>query len=207
MRAMVSKDAASLTKGAQTKQHIVDKALALAGAVGLEALSLGSLAQALGLSKSGLFAHFESKEALQLDVLKEAIDRFARKVVVPALAAPRGRARLEALLANYLGWLETSSETGGCIFMSLSHEFDDRPGPVRDLLAQSQRDWISTIARVVQGAIDEGHLSSTLDPRQLAFELEGLGMAFRHHTNLLGDQKAGKLVKSGFERLLAHARP
>lgn len=202
---MVSRDAGSLTKGAQTKQQIVDKALALAGAVGLEALSLGSLAQALGLSKSGLFAHFQSKEALQVDVLKEAIDRFSRQVVVPALAAPRGRPRLEALLTNYLGWLEASSETGGCIFMSLSHEFDDRPGPVRDLLAQSQRDWIATIARVVQGAIDAGHFQKDLDPKQFAFELEGLGMAFRHHTNLLGDQRAAKLVKSGFDRLLAHA--
>ena len=129
-------------------KKIVDRALVLANQVGLEGLSLGVLASDLKRSKSGLFAHFKSKEELQLDVLREAIDRFVNTVIKPALEKPRGEQRLLALFDGYMGWVSGRQLKGGCIFMALSSEYGDRPGPVRDLLVESQRNWTKTIARV-----------------------------------------------------------
>jgi AcrR family transcriptional regulator len=125
-----------LTKGEQTRQEIVERALALAGEVGLEGLSLGVLAAGMNLSKSGLFAHFRSKEALQVEVLQRAIDHFIADVVAPALRQPRGEPRLRRLFDLYLVWVHGNGGRGSCFFMALTHEYDDRPGPVRDLLVQ-----------------------------------------------------------------------
>ncbi|HEY0783158.1 MAG TPA: TetR/AcrR family transcriptional regulator, partial [Thermoanaerobaculia bacterium] len=115
-----------MTKGEQTRIEIVDRALALAGEVGLEELSLGVLAAGMNLSKSGLFAHFKSKEALQLAVLERAIDLFIQDVVVPALRQPRGEPRVRALFEGNMRWILNE---GRCFFMALTQEFDDRPGP------------------------------------------------------------------------------
>src|SRR5688500_4123721 len=139
-------------------------ALVQAMEVGLEGVSLGVLASSLGLSKSGLFAHFKSKEALQLAVLEEAIETFAEKVIAPALAEPRGEPRVRALFMNKLAWIETNGAGDGCFFTALAQEYDDRPGAVRDRLVQSQLDWRATIRRAVQLAIRERHFDAELDP-------------------------------------------
>jgi AcrR family transcriptional regulator len=191
-------------KGAQTKAEILDRAMALAGEVGLEGLSLGVLAASVELSKSGLFAHFKSKEALQLEVLRRAIGLFVRQVVLPALPVPRGEPRVRALFSQYLSWI--SGRQGGCLFMALSHEYDDRPGPVRDLLVQSQRDWVGTVAKAARIAVQEKHFRADLDAEQFAFEWMGIGMSFQEASRLFEDPKAHKRAQVAFESLLARAR-
>jgi len=184
-------------------KKIVDRALVLANQVGLEGLSLGVLASDLKRSKSGLFAHFKSKEELQLDVLREAIDRFVNLVVKPALEQPRGEARLRTLFDGFLDWVRGRYVKGGCIFMALSSEYSDRPGPVRDLLVESQRNWTKTIARVTQTAVDEKYLRADVDALQFAYEVVGIGMAFKHAYKLMDDPQAEKRARTAFENLLA----
>jgi AcrR family transcriptional regulator len=188
-------------KGEETRRQIVEEALALAGSVGLEGVSLGALAERLKLSKSGLFAHFESKEALQLEVLQEAIDAFVKDVVLPSLTKARGVPRVRAMADHYLSWIRGNSNHGSCIFMAMTHEYDDRPGPVRDLLVQSQRDWYATIARAAQLAIDERHFHDKVDPEQFAFTLVGIGMAYQQTQKLLEDPRAEARARRGFEEL------
>ena len=209
----------------RTRRELVDRALALASVVGLESISLGVLATDVDLSKSGLYAHFRSKEALQLAVLTEAIDRFTAVVVAPALAAPRGEPRVTVLFERFLAWIRTGGTTTGgitegeigavvtptppgtgCIFMALSQEYDDRAGAIRDALVHSQRDWRETIARVVRGAMDEGHFRADLDAEQFAFELVGMAMTFQQSQKLLADERAGERVQVAFESLLARSR-
>jgi AcrR family transcriptional regulator len=188
-------------KGEETRRQIVEEALVLAGSVGLEGVSLGALADRLRLSKSGLFAHFESKEALQLEVLQEAIDTFVKAVVLPALTRARGIPRVRAMADHYLTWIRGYPSHGSCIFMALTHEYDDRPGPVRDLLVQSQRDWYATIARAARVAIEEGHFVDDLDPQQFAFTFVGIGMAYQQTGKLLDDPQAEARARRGFEEL------
>jgi AcrR family transcriptional regulator len=196
-----------MTKGEQTRQEIVERALALAGEVGLEQLSLGVLAAGMNLSKSGLFAHFGSKEALQLGVLQRAMDHFAEDVVLPAVKQPRGEPRVRALFDRHLDWIRGRDNRGSCFFMALTHEYDDRPGPVRDLLVQSQRDWYGIIARAAQIAVEEGHFRADLDVDQFAYELVGIGMAFQQTHKLLDNPRAEAQARSAFEALLARSRP
>ena len=196
-----------MAKGEQTRQEIVDRALALAGEVGLEGLSLGTLAAGMGLSKSGLFAHFRSKEALQLDVLQRAIDRFVQDVVLPALKQPRGEPRLRTLFDRHLAWIRGCEGQGSCFFMALTQEFDDRPGPIRDLLVQSQRDWYGTIARAAQIAVEEGHFRPDLDVDQFAYEMVGMAMAFQQSHKLLVNPRAEERARHAFEALIARSRP
>jgi AcrR family transcriptional regulator len=197
---------AVVSKGKRTRREIVDRALALASEVGLEGLSLGNLAADVRLSKSGLFAHFKSKEALQLEVLQRAIDRFIGEVVVPALAKPRGEPRVTALFERYLAWISSRERKGSCFFIALSQEYDDRPGPVRDLLVKSQRDWQYTIARAARIAVDEGHFRVDLDAEQFAYELVGIGMAFQQLYKLLDHPKAEQRARAAFGSLVARSR-
>ncbi len=196
-------------KGEQTRQLIVDRALSLAQKVGLEQVTLGVLADELDLSKSGLFAHFKSKEQLQLEVVAEARERFTNIVVIPALKAPRGRPRVEALFEGYLRWIYgafgTDKGPTGCILMALSYEYDDRPGPVRDALVTSQQDWLDSIARVARGAIDEGHFAKDLDAKQFAFEFDGMLMAFHHATKLHLNPRAESMARKALGHLLDRA--
>jgi AcrR family transcriptional regulator len=196
-----------VSKGEQTKQEIVERALALAGEVGLEGLSLGVLAAGMNLSKSGLFAHFRSKEALQVEVLQRAIDLFIADVVVPALRQPRGEPRLRRLFDDYLVWVHGNGGRGSCFFMALTHEYDDRPGPIRDLLVQSQRDWYDTIARAARAAAEEGHFPADLDLEQFAYEFVGIGMVFQQTAKLLADPRAEARARAAFEALLERSRP
>ena len=197
----------SVSKGEQTRQEIVERALALAGEVGLEGVSLGVLAASLNLSKSGLFAHFKSKEALQVDVLQRAIDHFIQDVVVPALKQPRGEPRVTTLFDYYLAWVHGNGRSGSCFFMALTHEYDDRPGPVRDLLVQSQRDWYDTIARAARTAVEEGHFRADLDLEQFAYEFVGIGMVFQQVAKLLENPRAESRARSAFAVLLERSRP
>lgn len=204
-----------MSKGLRTRREIVDRALAMALDVGLESVTLGTLATELELSKSGLFAHFRSKETLQLAVVAEAVERFSTIVVVPALALPRGEPRVVGLFERFLLWVQgVPGDAGGppvfggnrCIFMALSEEYDDRPGEIRDALVRAQRDWRATIERAARVAMDEGHFRADLDPTQFAFEFMGVVMTFKHALKLLDDPGAESRARVAFEGLLARSR-
>lgn len=191
-------------KGEQTRTLILNEAVSLASQVGLEGLSIGSLAARLRLSKSGLFAHFGSKEDLQLQTLKQAQSRFEESVFRPALKIPRGLPRLRVLFANWLEWISQGAQSpGGCLILAASVEYDDRPGAVRDLLLAGQRELRGAIAKAIRLAIDEGHLKPETDPWQLTFELFGIILAAHHDKRLLGDPRALERAGSAFDRLLA----
>lgn len=172
--------------------------------VGVEGLTIGGLAKATEMSKSGLFAHFASKEDLQLEVLDTAAASFVEAVVAPALREPRGEPRVRALFDRWIAW-ETLRQ-GGCPFMAAAFELDDRPGPVRDALVTSQRDWIEALTKAVRIAIEEGHFRADLDPEQLAFEVYGTFMVFHLHHRLLADPRAESRARTALERLIASAK-
>ena len=195
-----------MSKGERTRREIVDRAYVLAGELGLEGVSLGVLAASLEMSKSGLYGHFKSKEALQLAVLQSGIDRFVRTVVLPALTRARGLPRVRALFDRYLGWIVEREPKGSCFFMALSQEFDDRPGPVRDLLVQSQRDWHATLERAARIGVEEGHFRADLDEAQFAYEMVGIGMAYQQVHKLLADPRAEVRARAAFAGLLERSR-
>jgi len=194
-----------LRKGALTRQAILEHAARMASRIGLEGLTIGALAEDLDLSKSGLFAHFKSKEALQLQVLEFGIGRFVDTVVRPALATPRGEKRVRALFERWMDW-PRSSGLAGCMFVALATELDDRPGPVRERLVQSQRDWLDVIANCARTAVVERHFQKDVDPDQFAHELYGIMLANHHAVRLLRDRDAVERTRRGFERLLDGAR-
>src|SRR4051812_4531560 len=169
-------------KGPATRERIVASALRVASVDGLEGISLGRVAADVGMSKSGLFAHFASKEQLQIDVIQAATVKFREVVVQPALAQPRGEPRLRALFEHWLTW--ERHLPGGCVFMHAIVELDDHPGPARDALVASQRQWLATIARAAELAVTEGHLRADLDPEQFAFQTYGLVLGFYHARRL-----------------------
>jgi AcrR family transcriptional regulator len=190
-------------KGRQTHVAILDAALALASQVGLEGLSIGVLAETMHMSKSGVFAHFGSREELQISVVREYHDRFEAEVFYPALAAKRGLPRLRALFDR---WIErvTLEIDSGCIYISGAVEFDDRPGPVRDALVAMVQTWHRALIRAIDGAVAEGHLRADTDPEQLLFEIHGLILAVHHDARLLRRPGAVARARAGFERVLAY---
>jgi AcrR family transcriptional regulator len=188
-------------KGALTRQTILEHAVDLATRVGLEGLTIGRLATELELSKSGLFAHFQAKEALQLQVLEAAAARFVDGVVRPALTAPRGEPRLRAVFDRWVGW-EQRGAPGGCFFVAAATELDDRPGPVRDRLVQLQKDWLDTIANTVRTGVAEGHFRGDVDPPQFAHDLYGVMLAYHHASRLLRDPRALERARHAFAALL-----
>ncbi|HEV2781124.1 MAG TPA: TetR/AcrR family transcriptional regulator [Actinophytocola sp.] len=190
-------------KGEATKEAILDEAIMMATTVGLGGMTIGALATKAQLSKSGLYAHFQSKEDLQLQVLEHARIRFVAEVIAPALAAPRGEPRVRALFEAKLRW---SSAPGGCIFIAASSELDDRPGLVRDRLARNQRDWLDTIAEVFRTGIAEGQFHADADPEQFAFDFDGVMLSFHHTKRLLDDQTAERRARRSLDALLAAAR-
>jgi AcrR family transcriptional regulator len=194
-------------KGEETRGAILDRAVELASAVGLEGLTIGRLAGSLDLSKSGLFAHFTSKEDLQVRTLQRAADRFVDVVIRPALAAPAGEPRLRALFERWLRWPQAVSQPGGCIFVQAAVELDDRPGPARDLLVSLQKEFLATVSRCVRGAIAAGHLSKDADPEQLGFELYGIMLTTNHSSRLLEDPRATQRARRALDRLLDAHRP
>lgn len=189
-------------KGQQTREAIVDEALRQASRVGLESLSLAPLADSLSLSKSGLFAHFKSKEMLQLGILDEAIERFKSQVAVRALGETAPEARLRTLFEKYLTWIRGTDDDGGCLFMTLAQEYDDRPGPIRDRLVASQRAWRNLLAGIVGEGIGAGVFHAEVDPDQFVFEFIGAALAFQHAAKLMGDGKARRRALCAFEHAL-----
>jgi AcrR family transcriptional regulator len=194
-----------MSKGTETRQAVLEEAARVASRVGLGGLTIGTLAASTQLSKSGLFAHFQSKESLQLQLLEHTRARFIELVVRPALAAPRGEPRLRELFRRWLAW-DADALPGGCLFIAASAEFDDQPGPVRDRLAQDQRDWLDTIAQMFRTAIAEGDVRPDADPEQFAHDLHGVMLAFHHARRLLGDPDAPTRATRAFEALLLAAR-
>jgi AcrR family transcriptional regulator len=195
-----------MSKGDITRTRIVETALRAASVDGLEGITLGKVAADVGMSKSGLFAHFDSKEALQLDVLTAAAQKFAEVVVTPALAAPRGEPRLRALFEHWLEWEQHESLPGGCVFMHAAAELDDRPGPVRDTLVQQQRQWLETLAKAVQITVDTGHFRPDVDPSLVAFQLYGIVLGYYHSARLLRDPAAKANAARSFDALMVSLR-
>ena len=195
-----------MPKGAETRRTILDHALQVATKEGLEGLTIGRLAQDLQLSKSGLFAHFRGKEELLLQVLETARTRFIEQVVKPGLAAARGEPRVRALFEAWLAWERSSALPGGCPFIAAAVELDDRPGPARDFIVQSQRDWLDVIANSVRTGIQEGQFHSDFDAEQFAYELHGTMLSYHHVARLLRDPRAEARVRRAFESLLDRAR-
>lgn len=193
-------------KGELTRQAILDRSVSLASAIGLEGLTIGALAEDLDLSKSGLFAHFRSKESLQIQTLEHAASRFADLVVRPALAAPRGEPRIRAAFRLWMDWPKRSGMPGGCLFVAAAAELDDRPGPVRDHLVAQQRQWLALLANVVRTAIAEGHFRADVDPEQFGQDLYGVMLACFLSHRLLEDPNAGRRARVAFENLVLAAR-
>ena len=194
----------STRKGELTRQAIVERAARMATRIGIEGLSIGALADELDLSKSGLFAHFKSKEALQLQVLEFGIARFVETVIRPGLQAPRGEKRVRALFERWMEWPK-SSGMSGCLFVALATELDDQPGPVRERLVQSQKDWLDVIANSVRTAVAEGDFHGDVDAEQFAHELYGIMLANHHAVRLLRARGAVDRTRRAFERLVDNA--
>lgn len=191
-----------MRKGQQTRTAILDQALAIASQVGLDGLTIGRLAERSGLSKSGLFAHFGSKEGLQLAVIHGVRELYSDLVLKPAMQQLPGLPRLRAIVENWLKWTDAAKLPGGCIMTAAAYEFDDCPGPVRDLISQTLRELRKTLARAVHMAIEAGQLSANTDPDQLAFEICGIYAGAQLDARLFGDPNAWQRALLAFERLI-----
>jgi AcrR family transcriptional regulator len=197
---------AAMPKGQQTKAAIVEAALGLAAQIGLEGLSIGALAEVTGMSKSGVFAHFGSREELQISVVREYHNRFEEEVFYPAMREGRGLPRLRALFANWMRRTSTEIDSG-CIYISGAVEFDDRPGLVRDALAESVNAWLAAMDRAVIQAREAGHLHAEANEKQIGFEIHGLILALHYEARFL--QAPGSLgrAQAGFENIVARHAP
>ncbi|MCB0328732.1 MAG: TetR/AcrR family transcriptional regulator [Bdellovibrionales bacterium] len=195
-----------MKKGKQTKHNILREAYSLASVIGLGGLTIGALAEQVGMSKSGLYAHFESKEDLQLQLLGWIDECFIEDVLVPALEQPRGLARLKTFFTGWVNWHESLKVPGGCVFLSATTEFDDLEGPIRDSLAKSQQQLIDSVARMVDAAVEEGEMHVSVDALQLSYEMYSLIVGFNNFRRLLRDESAHHRVMEAFERLLAQSR-
>jgi AcrR family transcriptional regulator len=169
--------------------------------MGLEGLSIGALAEVTQMSKSGVFAHFGSREELQISVIREYHTRFEEEVFFPAIREPRGLPRLRALFEHWIRRVSVELDSG-CIYISGAVEFDDRPGPVRDALASMVRAWHSALERAIVIAIEEGHLETETDAAQMLFEIHGLILALHHDARFLRNPGVLDRARAGFERIV-----
>ncbi len=192
---------AGRAKGQQTKAAIVDAALQLAAQIGLEGLSIGLIAESLKMSKSGVFAHFGSREELQISVVREYHSRFEQEVFFTALQAERGLPRVRALFDN---WMKRSTIEidSGCIYIGGAVEFDDRPGPVRDELSQSVHTWLGAMQRAIDIAMEEGHLRPDTDSAQMGFEIHALILALHYEARFLRNPAALQRAQLAFEGIV-----
>ena len=191
----------TLHKGQQTRAAILEAALGLASHMGLEGLSIGALAEVTGMSKSGVFAHFGSREELQISVIREYHTKFEEEVFFPAIREKRGLPRVTALFENWVKRVSVEIDSG-CIYISGAVEFDDRPGPVRDALASMVKAWQAALARAILQAIDTGDLQPDTDPDQLLFELHGLILALHHDARFLRNPGAVERARRAFARTI-----
>jgi AcrR family transcriptional regulator len=189
-------------KGQQTKLVIIEAALGLATQIGLEGLSIGVLAEITHMSKSGVFAHFGSREELQISVIREYFSRFEQEIFFPALHEPHGLPRVKALFSNWMKRVAVEIQSG-CIFISGAVEFDDRPGPVRDALASSVQTWLNALHRAIVLAKHCGHLDATADEQQIAFEIHGLILALHYEARFLKNPGSIERANRSFENILA----
>jgi AcrR family transcriptional regulator len=190
-------------KGQATRAAILDAALGLASHMGLEGLSIGALAEVTQMSKSGVFAHFGSREELQISVVREYHAKFEEEVFYPALREPRGLPRLRALFERWVKRVSVEIDSG-CLYISGAVEFDDRPGPVRDALASMVLAWHAALERAIRVAIEEGHLKPDTDAIQMLFEVHGLILALHHDARFLRQPGALERARRAFEHVLAH---
>ncbi|MBT0959726.1 TetR/AcrR family transcriptional regulator [Denitromonas iodatirespirans] len=195
-----------MNKGERTRQTILDAAVAMACEAGFESLSIGALADRVGMSKSGLFAHFGSREDLQIAAIEAAAARFSDLVFLPALKAPRGVPRLEALLANWLTWVERGGWGGGCPLQSAALEFDDKPGPVRDVVIAHYRQLERELTRTASLAVEQGEFRTDLDLGKFVFDMLGIVFATYYRRRLLGDSGTRALAQASFGELIERSR-
>ena len=190
-----------MAKGQQTKTNIIDTALHIATHHGLESLSIGGLAEATSMSKSGVFAHFGSREELQISVVREYHHRFEQEVFYPALQAEKGLPRLRAMFGN---WMQrtTIELDSGCIYISGAVEFSEREGAVRDALVASFNTWHAALRRAIEQAQAVGHLHDDADPYQLLFEIHGLILVLHCDVRFLGRKDSVPRALAGFENIL-----
>lgn len=194
-----------MRKGEQTRAAILDVALELASRNGLEGLTIGLLADRMSMSKSGVFAHFGSREDLQMEVLKLYHHRFEQEVFFPSVKEPRGLPRLESMFARWLKRVSVEIASG-CIYISGAVEYDDRPGPIRDALVAMVRAWQGALLRAVQQSIDVGALQPGTDAQQLVYEMYGLILALHHDARFLRIPGAVERAHRGFARLIENYR-
>jgi AcrR family transcriptional regulator len=190
------------SKGEATRAQILGAAVEQASASGFESLTIGTLAERTGLSKSGLFAHFGSKRDLQLAALDEAARQFTEGVFLPALKAPRGVKRLRALFDHWLSWPRRAHLPGGCPIDAASREYQHRAGPMRDAVIERQKELDRGLRKAIQLAVDTGELSPKADAQQIAFDFVGLILALSHAELVLGHEEARRRAREAFERLL-----
>lgn len=194
-----------MSKGAATREAILHRGIEQAVRVGLSGLTIGALADATGMSKSGLYAHAQSKQELQLRVLEQARQEYVDAVIRPALGAPRGEPRVRALFEHWLASARDGAP-GGCLFVKAAAEFDDRPGPVRDQLVKDHRDKDDTVAQIFSTGIAEGQFRSDAEPHQFAAELQALMLGYFQMYRLMHDPDAERRLRTSFENLLDHYR-
>jgi AcrR family transcriptional regulator len=189
-----------MAKGEDTKQIILEAGLDMASQLGLECVTIGALAKTTVMSKSGLFAHFQSKENLQIEILNYAAGLFSEGVIVPALKTEPGISRIKALVDNWDKW--SSELTGGCIFVSASTDFSDRPGKVRKVLLKQQKEWIDCLRRIADSAVRMGDFRKDIDYDQFAFDLYSLLLGFHLYYTLLNDAETRKRQETALNQLL-----
>ncbi len=183
------------TRGIQKRAEILERAIDIASAEGLEGLSIGRLANELKMSKSGLFAHFGSKQELQLETVAAAARRFSAEVIEPAASAPEGGPRLHALVDRYLLNLDLGAYSGGCFWAATSAEYDDRPGPVREAIAAALEAWMGELER-------QARLAGVPEPHRLSFELYALVSGANSRFRLSGDRRVFEYARDAIKRRL-----
>ena len=195
------------TKGQRTRNSILEAAAALATEEGLEPLSIGRLAEETGMSKSGLFAHFGSKEELQLATVEYAAALFVAEVIEPARSAPKGLARIWALCDHMIGYSERQVFPGGCFFAATSFEFNNRPGPVRDSIEQMIRSWLSYLEHAVEQAQEVGELEPKASAREVAFQLDAFAQASNAQYQLFRNPQVFDDARRAIQERLESLRP
>jgi AcrR family transcriptional regulator len=195
------------TKGQRTRNSILEVAAALATEEGLDPLSIGRLAEATQMSKSGLFAHFGSKEELQLATVEHAAKLFVAEVIDPARSAPKGLARVWALCDHMIGYAERQVFPGGCFFAATSFEFNNRPGPVRDRIEEMIRSWLSYLEHAVEQAQEAGELDAKVSAREIAFQLDAFAQASNAQYQLFRDPQVFDDARRAVRERLESLRP
>ena len=195
-----------MRKGAKTREAILERAVSIASQNGLSGLTIGGLAKELELSKSGLIAHFGTKEALDLAVLQAGAALFSNNVLVPASKSEPGEARVRALFDGWLVYANLKQLPGGDLFFAATAELDDRPGVCRYYLTRVQKDWLQSIDNATREAMTEGHFRESLDPAQISFNIVSILYGYHVYSRLLNDPLAKRRTQAAFEALLARAR-